>query len=375
MASICNRCGNTNNPPGTRNCSVCGAPLPAGAAPTQAMLVTSGGRRYRLSSSGETLIGSRGCAILLSDPSVAPKHARISPAGSGFVIEDLGAGIRVNGTPVAGPTPLKNGDTVSVGTVHLQYQGPGAVAAKAQPPPVVIPQQKPVLPPAPQKPFQVPVNPIVPGAQVPQPAGAPATPAVVLAKPARGILADGQVLTADPERQDMPPFDAGRALVIFSVVLVILGIVAVVFAASLAIWIALLICGVGSVGCMLPMMLPLVFSAFRPILSLFGGRQTVSILNFQVLDSLSNMPLDVMLIRKRGGGGSVRIGDMVRVRGKRQARTGLIHAYRVEIYESGGLPTNFGLEGHKPWPIWVGLLALGLTIAGLVVAVGSVLGT
>lgn len=372
MASICNRCGNTSNLPGTRNCSVCGAPLPAGAAPTQAMLVTSGGRRYRLSSSGETLIGSRGCAILLSDPSVAPKHARISPTGSGFIVEDLGGGTQLNAAPVAGPTPLQNGDTVSVGAVHLQYQGPGAIAAKAQPPPVVIPQQKPVLPPTPPKPLQAPVKPVVPGAQLPQPAGAPATP-VVAATPARGILADGQVLTADPERQDMPPFDIGRALVILSVVLVLLGIVAVVVAASLALWIGLLICGLGSVGCMLPMMFPLVFSAFRPLLGWLGGRQTVPILNFQVLDSSSNMPLDVMLIRKRGGGGSVRIGDKVRVRGRRQASTGLIHAYRVEIYESGGHPTNYGLEGHKPWPIWPGLLALGLTIAGLVAAVGYVL--
>jgi hypothetical protein len=356
MPVICSNCGNTNHASGARTCAICGAGLPVAArppvpaaarvgAPASAapVLVTAAGRRYRLSGSGDTLIGSRGCAITLADPGVSPQHARIFPSGGGFAIEDLGGGTMVNGAPVTGPTALRPGDTVTVGATDLVYQGG---AAPVQPP------FPPVMPPTPQ----------------PRPPAPPPAP-VVLSK--RGVLVGGEVRTVDPERQDKPPFDTGRALVILSMVMVMLQLCAVAAAFSLAIWIVLLIVGLGSVGCLLPTMLPLVLSALSPLLSSLGGRQAVSILNFQVLDTLSGMPVDVMLIRKQGSGGNVRLGDKVQVWGRRQAGTGLIRAYRVEVYESGGHPANFGLEGEKPLPIWIGLLTLGLPILGFIIALTS----
>ena len=123
--------------------------------------------------------------------------------------------------------------------------------------------------------------------------------------------------------------------------------------------------------CMMPMVLTLVASIFRPILGALSGRQAVSILNFQVLDSLSAMPVDVMVVRKRGGGGNVRLGDKVRVWGKRQTNTGFIRAHRVEIYESSGRPSIQALEGDRPWPIWVGLGGLVLAIIALINACSS----
>jgi len=375
VASICSKCGNTSNPPGARNCSVCGALLSAGGVPTPAMLVSPGGRRYRLSPGGETLIGSQGCAILLSEPGVAPKHGRILPSGRGYAIESLGGSVKVNGMPITNPAPLQPGDTVTIGMAQLVYQGTAALPP-ARPAPVVAPPPKVVLPPVMPPPAAVvPATPAAVAAKPPKPVKTPPKAAIAVASPTRGVLADGEVVIADPERQDAPPFDAGRVLVMLSVVLVILGALVVGIAASAAIWIILLIFGLGSVGCMLPMMFPLVFAAFRPLLGWLGGRQTVSILNFQVLDSVSGMPVDIMLIRKRGGGGNVRLGDKVRVWGKRQANTGLIHAHKVNVYESGGHPANFGLEGHRPWPLWVGLLVLGLTVAALVAAASSVFGS
>jgi len=275
---------------------------------------------------------------MLSDPRIAPQHARLLPSGGGFVIEDLGGGTLVNGASIAGPTLLQPGDTVTVGTTSLVYQGS---ATPVQPMPAAV------LPPAPRPP--------APAAPFP-----PSPARVLPSQP--GVLADGPVQTVDPERQDTPPFDPGRALVILSVGLTLLGVFAGVALASAMLWIVLLIVGLGGLGCIFPMLLALIASIFRPILGWLGGRQMVSIINFQMLDSLSGAPVDVMVVRKRGGGGNVRLGDKVRVWGKQQANTGLIRAHRVEIYESGGHPANQALEGDKPWPIWVGLGALGFAI-------------
>ena len=171
MPVTCSNCGNTNHPSGARNCRVCGAVLPAQGAqfPQKAavpaasfpMLVTSQGRRYRLSDNVDTLIGNRGCAIILADPGVASRHARIFPSGGGFTIEDLGGGTRVNGRSINAPVALQPGDSVQFGQATLVYQGPPSTAGTPQPQPVAQPA-KPVAaypavfpamqPPQPQRP-------------------------------------------------------------------------------------------------------------------------------------------------------------------------------------------------------------------------------
>lgn len=180
MSVICSNCGNTKHKPGARTCTICGAPLPAPIAlsPMKAgapiasfpMLVTASGRRYRLNDTADTLIGSRGCAITLTDPDVSARHARVFPAGGGFAIEDLGGGTKVNGQPIKAPYPLQPGDTIVVGQASLVYQGPPAAPGVLQPqpspppPPAVQPPRGAITPPpmAPAMPPLQPRRPAVP---------------------------------------------------------------------------------------------------------------------------------------------------------------------------------------------------------------------
>ena len=174
MPVTCSHCGNTNHAPGARTCAICGAllPAPVGLAIPKAvapaipfpMLVTPSGRRYRLSDTADTLIGSRGCAITLTDPGVSARHARVFPSGGGLAVEDLGGGTKVNGKQVKAPYPLQPGDTIVVGRASLVYQGPAASAHALQPQPTPSPPQ-----------------PVVPGPrQVIMPPPAPPKPAVPL---------------------------------------------------------------------------------------------------------------------------------------------------------------------------------------------------
>jgi hypothetical protein len=143
MPITCTNCGNTTHAPGARRCAICGAALPAPVAPAAPlpMLVTASGRRYRLSDAAETLIGSRGCAITLTEPGVSPRHARVFPSGSGFAVEDLGGGTQVNGQQIKAPCPLRPGDVITVGRASLVYQGSAAITGAGQPQPPLPPQQ------------------------------------------------------------------------------------------------------------------------------------------------------------------------------------------------------------------------------------------
>ena len=111
--------------PGAQTCQVCGANLPTPAGtPLSPVLVASDGKQYRLNATADTLIGSQGCAILLSDPGVAPQQARIRPSGREFVIESMGGKTRVNGAIIAASTVLKSGDVITVGKTHLVFRVP-----------------------------------------------------------------------------------------------------------------------------------------------------------------------------------------------------------------------------------------------------------
>lgn len=174
MPMTCQNCGNTNHVPGTRVCSVCGAALvqpvavatPPMVAPSQpAMLVTSSGRRYRLHPNSETLIGSRGCAITLTEPGVAPQHARIQAAATGFVLEVLASNITVNGRPVQSSYGLQPGDSIQIGSATLVYQGPASIATA---PPAAASRPQPISP------VPAPVVPLPPPLLVPTPAASPA---------------------------------------------------------------------------------------------------------------------------------------------------------------------------------------------------------
>jgi pSer/pThr/pTyr-binding forkhead associated (FHA) protein len=73
---------------------------------------------------GDTLVGrSANCQVTLDDPLVSREHARFRIRDASAVVEDLGSrnGVQVNGTPVSGPTAVKNGDRVRIGTQELVF--------------------------------------------------------------------------------------------------------------------------------------------------------------------------------------------------------------------------------------------------------------
>ncbi|HVY28519.1 MAG TPA: FHA domain-containing protein [Polyangiaceae bacterium] len=73
---------------------------------------------------GDTLVGrSANCQVTLDDPLVSREHARIRIADSDAYVEDLGSrnGVQVNGKPALGPTAIKNGDRLRIGTQELVF--------------------------------------------------------------------------------------------------------------------------------------------------------------------------------------------------------------------------------------------------------------
>ena len=73
---------------------------------------------------GSTLIGrSAECHVTIEDPLVSRQHAKIVINADGAAVEDLGSrnGIKVNGMPAKGPTRLKDGDRIRIGTQDLVF--------------------------------------------------------------------------------------------------------------------------------------------------------------------------------------------------------------------------------------------------------------
>lgn len=87
-------------------------------------LVVAEGRRMVVPPGGAVLGRSRECDIVLGDSNVSRRHAEIRAHGSGWVVEDLGStnGVRVNGAPARGATPVKGGDRLEIGTVPVVFE-------------------------------------------------------------------------------------------------------------------------------------------------------------------------------------------------------------------------------------------------------------
>jgi Nif-specific regulatory protein len=63
-----------------------------------------------------------GCDVQLDDPSVSRRHARISRANAGWLIEDLGStnGVTVNGASVEREY-LNGGEDIELGNVRMRF--------------------------------------------------------------------------------------------------------------------------------------------------------------------------------------------------------------------------------------------------------------
>jgi len=74
--------------------------------------------------SGVTTLGrSEECEVTIEDPLVSRRHAQIAVDGDEVRLIDLGSrnGVRLNGRPVEGSTPLQDGDRVRIGTQDLVF--------------------------------------------------------------------------------------------------------------------------------------------------------------------------------------------------------------------------------------------------------------
>ncbi|MFQ3587911.1 MAG: FHA domain-containing protein [Fimbriimonadaceae bacterium] len=129
------------NPAGVMYCVDCGLiferalPEDAFGAPSVQLpvLVASGGHEYPIRP-GENVVGREG-DIVLADPMVSRRHAKITYEPSGIFVEDLGStnGTKVNGVRLgAGERrAVSPGDTVSFGGIETAVSLPAQAGATA----------------------------------------------------------------------------------------------------------------------------------------------------------------------------------------------------------------------------------------------------
>jgi hypothetical protein len=105
---------------------------PSRAAALTCLTGADMGRTFALAEAHVELGRGQEVAIRLRDIAVSRRHARILHQEGTFFLEDLGSpnGVYLNGQPVAGPTPLREGDVLELGRTLLRF-----MAAVAEPPP------------------------------------------------------------------------------------------------------------------------------------------------------------------------------------------------------------------------------------------------
>ncbi len=113
-------------------------PAPTGVDPRPAAsptMVSTGGARlvvvapvslagHTFALDGETTIGrGAGCGVSIDDAHVSKLHARLSPDGGEWMLEDLGStnGTVLDGDPVSRPTPIRPGSRITIGEVVLEF--------------------------------------------------------------------------------------------------------------------------------------------------------------------------------------------------------------------------------------------------------------
>lgn len=99
-------------------------PVPAGA-----LMVTSGsalaGQVFVLNGATLSIGRSADNDLRLDDPHVSRRHAVVRRDGRGVYLEDAGSsgGVFLNGVPIDGPTPLRAGDVIGLGSTELRVTG------------------------------------------------------------------------------------------------------------------------------------------------------------------------------------------------------------------------------------------------------------
>ncbi len=382
----CPSCGAVNRP-GAKCCKVCGSVLAVAQPPPPTQMVGPSLALPGLPASGPHLLADDGsiyplnqplislgrdpaCQVVIDDTRVSRRHAEISRQGADYVLTDQGSsnGTAVNGYKIVGPCSLKPGDRLSLGGAICTFQtGGGGFGPAATPGPLApavgagIPAPSPI--PAPS------AGQSTPGAIQP----GYSTPPVLVdqssaqniwgwLKETTGPCVRGKVVIPPQERQDQPPTDIARLLVLFWVVFMFISTLLLFIAFVVAIA-AILIC-LG--GAALLFIIPFIW---MPLQMLFGGLmgwlkddKPVTTVSFQVEDEQTGDSVDVTFIRKRASGGTINLGDKIEVWGKRKDGD-LIQATKIQVYESQGRVRSTNIPIRKPWPLWVGVLPILLSLA------------
>jgi FHA domain len=87
---------------------------------------------------GELILGREHATadLVIEDPGVSRRHARVLPDNGTVIVEDLGSsnGTYVNGERISGPVEVEAGDELQVGATILGVQGAGTAATAVMPP-------------------------------------------------------------------------------------------------------------------------------------------------------------------------------------------------------------------------------------------------
>jgi pSer/pThr/pTyr-binding forkhead associated (FHA) protein len=124
------------------------------------LVLTSGptaGKEFPLEKPENFIGRDLGNDVVINDPEVSRRHARVYLQGNAYIIEDLGStnGTSVNGQHLTGPYMLRAGEQITFGErVNL--------AVEAMPKPAEPPAAKPVFQPAEFQPAPVPRQPSYP---------------------------------------------------------------------------------------------------------------------------------------------------------------------------------------------------------------------
>ena len=121
---LCAHCGRQNGRR-SRFCTACGSRLQEQESCTVGRLVSldENGRSYLLADVDRVIGRDPGADIVVDDPEVSGRHARISWQDGAFRIEDLAStnGTLVNGQPVC-RGPLHHDDVLKLGRTLLRFE-------------------------------------------------------------------------------------------------------------------------------------------------------------------------------------------------------------------------------------------------------------
>lgn len=285
---------------------------------------------------------------MLGETSVSGNHAEITWDGMQYVLQDLGStnGTWVNGRRVTTGTTLVAGALVYFGTTGFTFEVTGVANTPT---------------PAPGGPTQV-VSP----QQMQHQASKGVATTTGRATVGRGQpQISGKILSEPTERQEQPPPDPARNLVMLAVVLLFVGMLCSFIATLVTVGILLLICGGAALLFIVPFLWMPIQMAFSGVMNMIRDEKPVSAVSFQVQDDATGQVFDVGFIRQTGlGGGGLHMGDRVEVWGRPRGGN-QIQARKIHVTESHGIPTSVMVSIRKGWPLAVGVIALTLVLAAV----------